>query len=114
MPIDTAARTAQVARIFGHAGDAFTWQADDASPVVPFSAAVSSWTPAATDADRNVGDDTSVLVSVPRSVFTGKQPRQGQAFKDADGRIYRIQGARSIPPTHPTLQFICGSVAFPA
>lgn len=114
MPFDHAARAAQVGRIVDHPGDRLTWTPPDGGKAVEFGAIITPWTPTPTDADRNVGDNTSVLVKAARAVFGAKLPRQGQHFADCAYRTYRIQGLRSMPPTQPLIQFICGSVASPA
>ena len=109
MAFDRTAYAEQVARVLCHAGDRLNRLKTGKN----FSASISAWQPAATDADRNIGDDTSVLVMAARSEFNGDMPVEGENFKDDAGRLYRVQGLRSTPPTHPTIEFICGTVVVP-
>jgi hypothetical protein len=111
MAFDRVALSAQVARIAQHAGIRFSWSAG--ATQVFFNASVEPWEIPTTEAQRNKGDHDhqGVRLTAAREVFGDKLPRQGQAFRDDTGRLYRIAQVPPQPAALPTVFFLCVSTS---
>lgn len=103
MPFDRAAHRRQAARIVQHtAGGEVLLRWNGAGEAFP--ATIAAEKPTATRAQPDVGRKAFELVSIAREargprgalVFAAKQPREGQTFTDASGRIYRIMEDRTV------------------
>lgn len=111
---DHTAAQAQVARCITYAaGDSVLLRFLGAGAAFP--ATIKHETPEGSNADRNTGDESVVVITIARTVANAfaRAPRQGDHFTDAQGRLYRIADTSRNQPHAPVAIYVCGPVAEP-